>query len=194
MKKKLKLHVSDLSETLAVSFMSGLGHTHTDWSSTVSREIDPSLYQSAPDFVRDYWSVESFSKMPVDIGINREKVALSRFHEADGDCRLANSRLTDFFARAWPSAIHRRQVATARRLLHRLLSGITLDELVDSSRWGPGASTGLSRRKSLAQHKWAFSSHISYSAVPYYLALRKWSSQPLQAATIVEGNRVTLVP
>lgn len=191
---ELKLKFSDQSEVVATSFFSGFGETFPGWKDVVSRDCAPALYQSFPDFVGDYWLAETWSKIPVDIGIDREKEALTRFHDADRTCRLFNERLTDFFSRAWPSCRQRRLVANARGRLVKLLSGITLDEIMDRSRWGPGATVGLPRRRSSAQHKWEFSTHISSSAVPYYLALRKSSARPIQAATIVEGNKVTLVP
>lgn len=194
-KKGLKsLFRADITTEAATLFFTGFGDEFVNWSEVVSRDCDPRDYQSIGEFLPAYWTSESWSKVPVEIpGIDREKEALTRFYAAEELCRSSNGHLVDFWSRPY-SGFQRRMIGKARGLLGSLLSGISREEVMQGARWGPGASTSLPRRRATAQHKWQLASHVTVAALPWFSAFCKYGNVPFTKATIVEGNRVTLVP
>lgn len=193
-KGQKSLFRADITTEAATMFFSGFESEFGSWDAVVSRDCDPREYQSIGEFLPAYWTSESWSKVPVEIpGIDREKEAMNRFHAAEELCQVSNDRLVDFFSRPNAPAM-RRLIGKARRYLVSLLSGITRTEVMESARWGPGASTSLPRRRATAQHKWQFASHVTVAALPWFSAFCRYGNVPFTKATIVEGNRVTLVP
>lgn len=83
----------------------------------------------------------------------------------------------------------------ARRKVRQVLGPFPWNRFPRACGFGPGASTSLRRRLSSHQNKWALSTHITESALPYYDAFRNWSGIDLPSdLTVVGGNRVTTVP
>ena len=194
--RSFRCRTSDVSDATATSFFSALqGYpSRLDWSEVVNRKIDPTLYRNIDEFIIDYWAVESFSKFPAVVaGIDRKAEAIRRFQVAEELTRISNERTVEYLSRPRPDLL-RRSVIKARAKLHSLLSGITRDEILVSSRWGPGATSELSRRASSTSHKWQFASHITCGALPWFLALSKYGNVPSPRVTIVNGNKVTTVP
>ncbi len=163
-----------------------------DFSTLVSREAN--VLEDVEEFRDHYWSTEAFSKMPFDIGVDREATAFQKFWDAEEHCRLYNSRLVGWDSR--PSVDYQ-LMARARRIVSGILGDFSLDEMANECSFGPGATTSLSRRRASLQQKWELGTHITAKALPYYLAFRRfnaaWAGGDRQLV-ITAGNKVTTVP
>lgn len=154
----------------------------------------PSSGSSSTVFKREYWIAEMWSKFPFEIeGVDRTSAAMLKFGVAESLCKDANERLYDGWNRPWTSSI-RNPLLKARKLLHDLLSDITVEEVYQRSGWGPGASTSLNRSKCSHQHKWEFAAHATASALPWVQGLFTWAHLPPREILLVDGNKVTTVP
>lgn len=140
---------------------------------------------------RAYWSSECLSKFPYNIeGVDREFEAKEQFRISEQRCKDANSRVGFFPNPYCPTS---KVVRQARSKLKWLLSGISPEEVMQRARWGPGASTSLTRRDSSPQNKWDFAAHVSENALPWLLAFGGWSGRE-RSVQIVSGNSVVTVP
>lgn len=154
---------------------------------------DPMAFSNAESFRNAYWRQKVWSKYPhFDLGIDRKKVALKGFFEAEDRCGITNKRLCDFWNRPVPER-YRAVFSRARSLLHHLFDGFTVDEMIDSSRWGPGASTSMSYAQATPQNKWEKATHMTASVEPYLDAFERWCGREFDR-TYVLGNKVTTVP
>lgn len=158
--------------------------------SLVDRSYSTDL-PAANQFREEYWRAECLSKFPFEIeGVDRPAVALQAFAAGEQRCKDANLRVGYY---PNPYCATSMVVRRARRKLKWLLSGITPDEVMQRARWGPGASTSLSRSESSPQRKWEFAAHVTVNCQPWAEAFRKWSGRELQIQTVT-GNMVTTVP
>lgn len=168
---------------------------HADPLGYISSDVDPSMFHSPWEFLPHYWAVESISKYPdLGLGLDVKMEALSAFHAGEVRCRAANSSLCGGLSHAWIPSDVWEVFRRAQRLLHWLLSGITREEILHRARWGPGATSGLSRRQSAHQIKWEFGTHVTMEALPWFLALKKYGRVPCGQVVVVDSNRVTTVP
>ena len=175
----------------------GIGFRATlsgDAHGLVTREMeDPSIFSDSSEFRDHYWAVESFSKLPFDIGVDREAAALEKFHASEEQCAQSNSQLVEWETRPRLP----RELRRARALVHSVIGEFHLDELWEGASFGPGATSQFPRARAQQPNKWAFGTHITESALPYFLAFRRFASGldgGAQKAEIVAGNRVTTVP
>ncbi len=189
------VHRPDISLAFFSEWIRGLGQPGP-WhpSSVLSAEVDPTLYQTAGEFLPEYWAVESVSKYPFVLpGVDREAKAILAFDEAEDRCRAANAHLCDALAKPFPEK-YRRIIRQARQKLSWLLSGISRDEVMQRAGWGPGASTSLPRKRASHQIKWEFATHVTIGALPWYVALCRYARVPNTTVNVVHENRVTTVP
>ena len=121
-----------------------LDATNEDWLDLVSRPF-PDVNQDTTDFRDAYWLAETFSKITVDIGIDREQAAMDSFMAAEQMCAEANRKLVDWESRPHlPTSLLKR----ARSVCHAILGNFTPDQLLHHCDFGPGASYSLPRRQS----------------------------------------------
>lgn len=194
------IRCSELTLDVSYLFFEALDRTSPMRASIVGDGAGIALYteqlcmDDADSFRDSYWATESWRKFPFQLeGVDREESAYQAFFEAETLCRIANERLTDYFARPRPDK-YRRWMKEARRRLHWLLGGITPKEVMQRSGWGPGASVEMPRHRASRQHKWQFASHISKSALPWLQDLWGNTPWPDREIHLVEENRVTTVP
>ncbi len=153
----------------------------------------PSLI-SLEAFRREYWAAEMWSKFPFDLGIDREKAAVSSFLESELGCGEANQRLAEGWSRPWPESV-RRALKTARRSICKLLGYVSIEEVFAAADWGPGASSSLRRSKASKPIKWDAATHCTPDAEPYVYSFKQWSGRDLGLQTqYTNGNRITTVP
>lgn len=206
-KRRNPLRVTDVTRKVQKKVMSYLG------SGEVSDEIlsqganVPLLLSRFPDvtdFRREYLASEMMSKYPgLDIGVDREEVALTAFAASERACLDSNIRLQWACKEYGVDAV----MSTARRLLHSLLGEFDLDEMSSMMSFTSGASTRLKRRDSLPPMKYSAGKklHVTPLCLPYALAAirssHSWSellvSQHGSIANcleVVKGNRITTVP
>lgn len=173
-----------------------LGFPAVDVTSlAVSREF--AFSSSSPDeFAFFYQASEMVSKFldtSPEGSTQRRLAAENSFFAFEEKCRDTNGRMVDCWSRpGLPVGLLNR----ARVILKTLLGPFEWDEFPTSCGFGPGASSGLKRRESSHQNKWALSTHITERALPYYAAFRRWADLDLlpDRCTIVSGNKVTTVP
>lgn len=149
---------------------------------------------NASEFSDWYLRAECLSKYQTPGSSDRRhNAACLKFWDAERVCADSNSRLVDVYNKTGNSS-YRSTLLRARALIGSVLGRFDLNEFIELSGFGPGASTSLRRKSSSQQNKWELSTHITAEAIPYYSAFRKWSSVPLPEITQVYGNRVTTVP
>jgi hypothetical protein len=153
---------------------------------------DPAGYTSE-EFRVAYWQAETWSKYPFEMGIDRKEVALANFFEFEASCAATNQRLCEVMSRPVPER-YRSWLASAQSLMSYLFEDFTLDEVLQHCKWGPGASTSMSRLIATPQNKWAKAAHISKPALPYKVAFERWCGREFSPALVVKGNRVVTVP
>ena len=154
------------------------------------------------DFAKLYFASEWLSKL--DDGKSsstKAQVAMQRFEEAETSCEEANHRLKHWRKSPWS-----RELSLAVQTASRVLGPFSWDEAAKHFRWGPGATTRLTRRKSDAAYKYSGNPHatignaILANTIISYSPLWARSLEPLSEAEgvgyvkIVPGNRVVTVP
>ena len=165
-----------------------LDPSNEDWMGLVSRPF-PDVNQDVTDFRDAYWLAETFSKVTVDIGIDRELVAMESFHAAEQMCAETNRRLCDFESRPHlPVSLLKR----ARSVCAAVLGRFDVEQLLHHCDFGPGASFSLPRRQSHRSNKWRCED-VTSGCLPYACALVQYLGID-HRFTVVEGNRITTVP
>jgi len=235
MRKQPSQHVmqrgfASLAGTLALKWMDSLeGELVTkqrdrlrngDYSAVVHESIDPMMYSCADKFRKDYLAVELMSKFPDwDIGVDREKVAVTKLLESEVACAESNSRLRRRVVNGLNDPLTRESVIwTARGKIARLLGPLNWDHAERHFAFGPGATFGLKSRHGDAYFKYrakpeatrecAILAYTCISRVPAwfdhavsltarsmddFLAL-DLASRVKELIDIVPGNRITTVP
>lgn len=152
--------------------------------------IDPTLYHRYQEFLPDYWAVESFSKMPFDIGIDRKREALRSFIESEDFCKAETPRICRL------DLTHSSLVRKVQARLRWLLGDITPAEVMQRARWSSGATSSLKAAYANPQNKWGLATHTTQGTSFWMSAWNDkfrdgkfWSNLEL-----VESNRVLTVP
>ena len=180
---------SDVSLSAFELFRSALGKS-ADFKSHLTEDIDPTLYHTYQEFLPEYWAVESFSKMPVDIGIDREAEAIRSFLEAEDLCKAVTPQLMH-----WTTSSKRELVRRVQKRISWLVAGICPTEVFQRARWSGGATSSLSAKLANPQNKWGLATHTTEGATWW---MQAWNNQFQDSAfrnlTIVDSNRVLTVP
>ncbi|DAD51205.1 TPA_asm: RNA-directed RNA polymerase [ssRNA phage SRR7976325_17] len=130
---------------------------HQEWSQLAHIAISPANYRECDvdQFRFDYLVSSLLKKNPrLPTGIDRAAVAVSKFREAERMCALSNERLWDFQSGSWHSAPDDDVacvISHARSFIDRILGKLTPKKLAfceEHMRFGPGATTSLSRKVS----------------------------------------------
>lgn len=185
----LKVVDSALSQRMLESLKS-------DPLSFVNTQIDPKGYLDAEDFRKDYLCVEMLSKYKyLDLQIDREKVALTKFLASEDQCRLTNKRLSSSRTLNWKTTSI---FEMARRKIECLLGPFDWNEAERYFGFGPGGTTRL--RKSEADWYYKFSGipectpncePLARTALKYF---SMWGDSIEHKLSIVQGNAVITVP
>lgn len=157
------------------------------------REMDWSRVSDSIEARNQYWLAESWSKIPLEIGIDRKAAARETFLRAEEQCCEANQRLVDGLNR--PSVPYD-AIVTAQRLIKAVLGDFSWDTALKFCSFGPGATFALPRRRANHSNKWQ-SSDVTARCLPLCLAFQRYNPGWLMHAPkweIVAGNRVTTVP
>lgn len=163
--------------------------------------VSPSDYSDPSLFRKDYLASELLSKFPIDIGINREKVAIEAFLLAEDACKSTNARFATQGVRNW-TFWERSVMETARLKIAKVLGPFDWDEASSYFDFGPGATTSLSRRKASTENKLHYGIDVTPGAL--HLAEAVWSfNQGWKSALsenhavyprVVRGSRIVTVP
>lgn len=213
--RSLNRRYSDFAIELGVSILQGVGTERSrDLAGCLERgspgevvgaSIEPGLYSGSWDFRRDYLAVELMSKFPsFDLGIDRVKVALTKFLESEEICRKTNDRLASSYGTSSTEVSVASLLHVARRKIATVLGDFSWDEAEAGFAWGPGASTRVSRRKADAYYKFqglpetttdnSVLAVTAISRVPLWRSLLGNANPGNGFVKIVPGNRIITVP
>jgi len=109
-------------------------------------------YSNSSDFKSDYLATELLSKCPIDLGIDRESVALDTFEKTEITCRETNARFSPRGIQNWSFEI-RSAMEAVRRKIEKILGPFDWDEAAHHFAFGPGSTSSLSRRKASTENK-----------------------------------------
>lgn len=186
-----------------------------DYKGIIEAEINPSIYSDIDVFRDDYLACELMSKFPSwELGIDREKVAIGKFHASEEACREANQRLVLLKPGSLTTPSSASFIWTARRKIEHLLGPFNWDEARRYFGWGKGATFSKPRSRSDALYKFGTKPTVTSSCailaaccivqVPTWLrsltglspeeAILDMSEVVNRALEIVPGNRITTVP
>lgn len=108
----------------------------------VSLKVDPSQYESADLFMRDYAAVSFLSKAEfLPTGIDTKAVALEKFSEAEDSCYVTNRQL--HFRVSQENLGVQLILRSARRKINEILGGVPETSTYTYS-FGPGATSAVS--------------------------------------------------
>jgi hypothetical protein len=181
---------TDVSRMLDSAMQSG------DYSKIVSASVDPMDYTNAGTFGQDYLFAELMSKYPEwDLGIDRQKVALAKFVEAEALCKDTNRRLLGSYGSSTVGKPSHPILLSAMRKIESLLGSFSWPEVFRESSWGPGATTRLKRAERDVYYKFCGLPHVTHDLFPVAAKMVKsvpgWNPRYLE---VVCGNKVTTVP
>lgn len=167
-----------------------------DYVSIVSATINPMDYSCADTFSRDYLCVELMSKFPHwELGIDRQHVAVRKWLEVE-------DRLKTLDVVRNPATVLNQKLGTmfaiesvASRKIADILGDFNWSEAHAFFAFGPGASTGMTRREGDALFKFgAERPQMSYNAEILASALLKAHPSWRFTADVVAGSRLVTVP
>jgi hypothetical protein len=145
-------------------------------------------------------------KYPGFAGYTPREAAKSSFLSYEERCRETNRKLRSLRSGAISDATLNADMLSAQRLIGDLLGSFNVDELLDSSRWGPGSTTSVSGPNVSSAAKFAAVPDVTCEflgrarlLMPCYPA---WSSLLAGAdqayvcplLNLVDGNKITFVP
>ena len=167
--------------------------TGAELHALVNREVDLPPGLDVLEAREKYWLAESWSKIPLELGIDRLAAARENFIRAEEQCREANERLVDGLNRP---CVPFGPLRAARNLIRQVLGPFSWDTAVRFCSFGPGATYSLPRRKANHSNKWS-SSDVTAKCLPLCISYQQfnngWSAHAPKFR-VVAGNRVTTVP
>lgn len=166
--------------------------TREDIQSLVHREMEWGRTSDVNEVRDHYWLTESWSKIPLDIGIDRVAAARETFMRAEELCAQANERLCDGLNKP---AVPYDAIKYAKDLIRQILGPFDWNSALRHCSFGPGATFSLPRRKADHSNKWN-ANDVTARCLPLCIALQRYHSgwSPAPAFKVVPGNRVTTVP
>jgi len=190
----LKWSRRDVTASVLKSLKSDLGISSLSDYEIVHLDLpDPGSFQDPEQFRDRYWAAECLSKYPFDIGIDRRAVALQQFFKFEEQCAVSNRRLANLWERPIPEG-YRNVLRRAASLMEHLFRGFSVEEILQFSKWGPGASTSMRRTQASHQNKWVLAAHMTSGVRPYFEAFRRYTGWEFPEPVIVLGNKVVTVP
>lgn len=127
--------------------------TERDWLKVIDFEVD---YRNSLESVREVrQALAFFSKLePIDLGLDKEKLAFEKFESAENSCRETNRRLRSM--RSANGLNLQSEIASvlhgAQRKIARMLGPVPALERLNYS-FGPGANTTVNARRSSPRFK-----------------------------------------
>lgn len=189
-----------------------LGPTDNDLKATLSaarkRAFEDGGILYDPDVFRlEYLRSEGhkrYTKGTISAAV-RQANALEAFEEGETLAGQANARLVDCFNRASTPPQMRELLLRARNVVAGVLGPYDGDYFARMCSFSGGASTEFLRSDSHPTKKWGLATHITRSALPYYIAYHKWAGLTVstdevscndldRCLTIVRHNTVFTVP
>lgn len=172
-----------------------------EYQQYVDLSIEPSHYLDMPSFCDDYQATEILKKNPrLPLSIDRKKVAIRKFFDAEALCAETNSRLLEFHKDpliAGSDILN--TVFRTQDIIQRILgthpNRSDLSFIEESMRFGPGATTSISGIVTQGRKY----STTTLDCTSDLVAFRAFSFPHLWKGVvtdlnIVSGSRLTTVP
>lgn len=170
---------------------------HSDHLSYVNSDVNPEDYQDAYLYFLDKQSYSLLSKFPgLDTKVDRKKVALEKFRQAEDQCLETNER----FRRYWAGDINPPVdplLFRVRQKISDILGDVPSIEDLDF-RFGPGATFGV-RRETAAYNKLTSKLECTYAFQPVLQQFLEEFPGWIEPGSIAEvrlvpGSELTFVP
>lgn len=153
---------------------------------------------TADEFAEWYLRSECLSKYSGAELPTAEAAAMQSFADGEKQCAAMNAKLLHGLNL---SRLSYESLLTACRLVEKVLTGLTLDEILMRSGFGPGSTAGRSRRLSSYHEKWEprveVSQHyVTEAVIPYLSVFKRRIARDLAIPSrfiICPGNTVTTV-
>ena len=195
--------LADLASPLALEVVSCLDAG--DHKRLVGLTADPAL----PSFRDDYLAVEILSKYPfLDLGIDRERVAIEKFVEVEDRLRFSDRNLRACWSKLGQTQPDVHWVFhSMRRKIQYLLGDFSWERCEPYFGFGPGATVSIPRRRAHAPNKFGnFKPTVTQNCLDLGLAVLNsnptWADHlrihngedPNNWVKLVAGNKVVTVP
>lgn len=169
-----------------------------DYATYMDLSVDPHDYEEPSEFAEDYLCASLLKKslnVPLP-GVDPEAAAKKSFADSEKRCREVND-LFRSYGNMLPDRINR-----VKRWVHRIVGSLTprkLDNVVNSCRFGNGATTGVKGHGSVKSDKFDNTIHATLELYPFIEALMgpRWLGSHLGEGCLplqVEGNKFFTVP
>lgn len=175
---------------------------HGEWDTiAVGLPLEASWYTCEKRFFLDYQATKLLQKadfLPTSFDVS--KTALVRFESAEELCRETNKRWRSAYleGRALPDHDVDCIISDATRLIHDLLGRFPHDRLVDSCRWGPGATTSIRNPGTSVYRKYLEPLTGSGPCLTLFAQLLEqiplWRTFQKGVYCVSDGNKVVFVP
>lgn len=188
------LEVIDTPRSLAIALLLKYGEHR---QAVELKDIDPALYDDAPQFFLDYQATKLVSKLPgLKTGIDTEAVAYQKFLKAEETCALTNARFRDFGSDPSQDRVVGPILYRAARKIADVLGSVpSLDAMQFS--FGPGAAYGV-RGETSAYHKVQSDLECTYAfadCLPEFLGeFSGWIREDSVSVKLIPGSQLTFVP
>jgi len=144
------------------SLMCAILYRYHEFDQLVSLEISPSDYNDRISF-RDSLAAVSFLKKCEFLctTFDRKSLALAKFRESEIKCASTNQRLKNLsFDPSFRGSNVWLHNATIRKI-EQILGDVTLEEILDSGAFGPGATTCVKGKSTSAERKFQQERHVT---------------------------------
>lgn len=122
-------------------------------------------------FALEYFITEYLSKYKgLKPGINRRKVALEKWRLSEVQCKETNARFSEARLRPFTGRVER-TLFKARRKIASLLGQLHMPLVLDSCKWGPGATFDVKRTDASPDKKISEAISVTVEALPYFRAV-----------------------
>lgn len=133
----------------------------------LSLETSPENYEKSSAYADDYLVTSFLSKYKfLSVDTNLKQVAWEKFQEAERACEITNIKFRSLLndPSKWEPSLYAKFLG-ARRLIHRVLGKVDLNEIAQGFGWGPGATNVAKGSSTTAYHKFQQELSVTSSAL-----------------------------
>lgn len=174
---------------------------HGEWDQlALGVPISAASYLDAQSFFLDYQATQLLVKADfLPTSFDRKAAALVRFESAESLCRETNRR---FRYRAVDVGLNGPLsfdglLSETRKTIHKILGRFPHEKLLDSCRWGPGATTSIRNPRTSVYEKYLESFTGSGLCFSMYLPMVRevtlWSAMFRGFLSVTDSNKVVFV-
>lgn len=206
--RAFRLHPSDNTKVIQSFFIAldtplslscYLMHKYQENDQLVSKELNPSDYES-PEKFRDDFAAVSFLRKHATLktSFDRKKNALNTFWEFESACKSTNEFLRYNLRYQRKTDIDENILSYVIRKIDRILGNFCIDTVLDRGAFGPGVTLSVKGEATSQAHKFDVDRDITAHALSLYgpvlaAAYPNWIGNDFKY-NIVKGNKICTVP